>query len=243
MSHAEHLAHEPASFTPHALAYGRMGRALRYVSGISASCLRAQRRTVAGSSNVGLSNHANKAVASLRMCSPAARALVATLPPGQQGLPFTHADRSSALSYPPCAPVVPATIAPIAASLRSVVCCVGHRSVTARPTLCRAAKCTILAGLSGPPLHRLLRRLGGALLVRCPPGALWWFDGVSPALNDSRHQQAPVSAKWRCAPGCAGSPFVTAQGGPVAHGLAFGLRVRGFLVGISSLLPFWRKEA
>ena len=144
---------EPASFTPHAMAYGRMGRALRYIPRGS---------EVAPALNVAPSPVVRTLVVPimpirLSRCSVLFTRFAGSgrkLPSGQQGLPFTNTDQRSAFSYPPCAPVVPATIAPIAASLRSVVVCVCHRGRFPRTAFNRAAKFTILAGLSGPPLHR-----------------------------------------------------------------------------------------
>jgi len=192
-------------------------------------------------SDVGSAHCANKAVASLRICSPASRAPVASSLRGSRGCPSQMRIKAPLYPTPPAHPSVGQQSRPLRHRSR--------RGVAALPSglgsvigVGPGRKGHDSCGSLGAPPAPAASGLGGALQCAArstrPVGS---DDGRTP-WKDSRHQQAPVSAKWRFAPGCAGFPFVTARGGPVSKGMAFGPRDRRFLVGISMLLPFWRKE-
>jgi len=196
------------------------------------------------SSDVGSAHCANKAVASLRICSPASRAPVAGSLRGSRGCPEQIRIEAPLYPTPPAHPSFRQQSRQWAVAALMCAGRVAHhafRSDRGRPG---PPIVTILAGHSGPPLHRPLRGLGGAAKMRRALGrSPWDRKRAARALKDPRRRQATGRAKRRCAPRFAGFPFGTSGGVGPPVGWPSARVDRSRLVGISSLLPFWRKEA
>jgi len=195
------------------------------------------------SSDVGSAHCANKAVASLRICSPASRAPVAGSLRGSRGCPEQIRIKAPLYPTPPAHPSFRQQSRQWAVAALMIAGRAAHhgcRSDRGRP---RPPIVTILAGHSGPPLHRPLRGLGGAAVVRRAHDAPRGIGHGLRARMDSRRRQAIGRAKRRCAPRFAGFPFGTSDGVGPPKGWPSDSVDRSRSVGTSSLLPFWRKEA
>jgi len=179
------------------------------------------RPSASWSSDVGSAHCANKAVASLRICSPASRAPVAGSLRGSRGCPEHMRIKAPLYPTPPAHPSFRQQSRQWAVAALMGAGRVAHHGFRSDRGRLRPPIVTILAGHSGPPLHRPLRGLGGAALVRRAHDAPRGFGRGSRALV-SRWRQATGRAKRRCAPRFAGSPFGTSGGVGPSHGMAFG---------------------
>ncbi len=182
MIDAESLPRDPASVTPHAMAFGRMGRALRYAVGGSAvgPAINAPYAVAFCDGRSGLvcgggarpepsavrtlvPRSANKAVASLRMCFTLRFAAGSgrCAPCGAAGAALHTCGSKLRCILPPLRTHrsrnhrAHCGVSPVGCSPRC------HRPLIPRATSARAATVTLLASPSGPPLHRPLRGLGG----------------------------------------------------------------------------------
>jgi len=219
----------------------------------------AARPDASWSSDVGSAHCASKVVASLRMCSPASRAPVAGSLRGSRGCPEPMRIETPLFSTPPAHPSFRQQSRQWAVAALMVVGHVAHHGGRCDRDRPRPPIVTILAGHSGPPLHRPLRGLGGAAVVRrahdaprgiersfrdrCTPNAPGGCGRWPHARKVPRRRQATGRAKRRCAPRIAGFPFGTSDGVGPPMGWPSARVDRPRLVGVASLLPFWRKEA
>jgi len=208
-------------------------------------CGRGARSDAVWSSHAGCAHRANKVVASLRICCPSGfasglRSLRSLR--GSRGCPQQIRIEAPLYPTPPAHPSFRQQSRQWALAALMLAGRAAHHDFRCDRGRPRPPIVTILAGHSGPPLHRPLRGLGGAAVVRrahdapcgighgfrdrCTLSAPSKCERRLHARKVSRRRQATGRAKRRCAPRFAGFPFGTSDGVGPSIGMAFGPRDR-----------------
>jgi len=193
------------------------------------------------SSHIGSAHCADKAVASLRICSPASRAPVASSLRGSRGCPEQIRTETPLYPTPPAHPSVAQQSRPLRHHSRRAVAALPSQPGSARRAFSGRNGHASCVSLGAPPAPAA-SGLGGAAEVRRAHDASRGIDRGFRALVP-RRRQATGRAKRRCAPRFAGFPFGTSGGVGPPVGWPSARVDRSRLVGVASLLPFLRKEA